>query len=384
MESLPEVRIVAVTHNNERRILMQFSRNDNLEKLVRTLPCCRWSNTIRGWHIANNPGNLRLIFRTFQGIATIDKTGVFGPVATTKSIIHKDHPNRKSNFPVLPEMPESSSGKVKEFVIWMQQKRYSENTIRTYEEGISTFLRFHSGKRLETITNSDLVDFNNSYILARGYSYSYQNQVINAVKLFYRKTENLMLEPELIERPRRKHRLPNVLSKEEVKAILEAPVNLKHRAMLSLIYACGLRRSELLNLKSADVDSNRKLLIIRQGKGNKDRVIPISDKIIGMLRDYYKACHPVSWLFEGQQKGERYSETSLQEVLKQSVAKVGITKPVTLHWLRHSYATHLLEAGTDLRYIQVLLGHASSRTTEIYTHVSQKSIQQIKSPFDDL
>jgi integrase/recombinase XerD len=266
----------------------------------------------------------------------------------------------------------------------MKQKRYSENTINTYEDGIRTFLRFHSGKKPDKITNTDLIDFNNSYILARGYSFSYQNQVINAVKLFYRKIENRNLEPELIERPRREHRLPNVLSKEEVKAILSAPVNLKHRAMLSLIYACGLRRSELLNLMPSDVDSNRKLLIIRQGKGNKDRVVPISEKTIGMLRDYYKACKPNTWLFEGQVKGERYSETSLQEVLKQNIAKAGIKKPVTLHWLRHSYATHLLESGTDLRYIQVLLGHTSSRTTEIYTHVSQKSIQQIKSPFDDL
>jgi integrase/recombinase XerD len=188
----------------------------------------------------------------------------------------------------------------------------------------------------------------------------------------------------LIERPRREHRLPNVLSKEEVKAILAAPVNLKHRAMLSLIYACGLRRSELLNLKPADVDSNRKLLIIRQGKGNKDRVVAISEKTIGMLRDYYKAYRPKVWLFEGQVSGEKYPEESLAKVLKNSCAKAGIKKPETPHWLRHSFATHLLESGTDLRYIQELLGHKSSKTTEIYTHVSIKSLQKIRSPFDDL
>jgi integrase/recombinase XerD len=264
----------------------------------------------------------------------------------------------------------------------MKHRRYSENTIKTYSDGLKTFLRFLFNKELETISNKDLIDFNNQYILKKGYSSSYQ--VVNAVKLFFLKVENRTMDIEQIGRPRREFRLPNVLSKEERKAILCAPINLKHRGMLSLIYACGLRRSELLNLKPEDVDSHRKLLVIRQSKGKKDRITPISEKIISMLRDYYRAYRPSVWLFEGQKKEEPYSETSLQEVLKQSVLKAGIRKPVTLHWLRHSYATHLLESGTDLRYIQELLGHSSSRTREIYTHVSQKSIQQIKSPFDDL
>jgi integrase/recombinase XerD len=154
--------------------------------------------------------------------------------------------------------------------------------------------------------------------------------------------------------------------------------------MLSLIYACGLRRSELLNLRINDIDSGRHLLIIRNAKGKKDRVVPISDKLIDLLRTYYKMYKPFTWLFEGQNKNEPYSEKSLQSVLKQALEKSKITKPVTLHWLRHSYATHLLESGTDLRYIQELLGHKSSRTTEIYTHVTEKSLQKIKSPFDDL
>ncbi|QOW09901.1 hypothetical protein Q73A0000_05770 [Kaistella flava (ex Peng et al. 2021)] len=124
--------------------------------------------------------------------------------------------------------------------------------------------------------------------------------------------------------------------------------------------------------------------MIRKGKGKKDRMVPLSSKILELLRDYYKQYRPKTWLFEGQNIGEQYSEQSLQHVLKQALVKANIKKPVTLHWLRHSYATHLLESGTDLRYIQELLGHNSSRTTEIYTHVSTKSLQQIKSPFDDL
>jgi integrase/recombinase XerD len=154
--------------------------------------------------------------------------------------------------------------------------------------------------------------------------------------------------------------------------------------MLSLIYSCGLRRSELINLKLTDIDSNRNIVVIRQSKGKKDRIAPLSLKILEMLRDYFKLYKPKVWLFEGSIAGTIYSEQSLQSVLKQALAKVNIKKAVSLHWLRHSYATHLLESGTDLRYIQELLGHNSSKTTEIYTHVSTKNIQQIKSPFDDL
>jgi integrase/recombinase XerD len=137
-------------------------------------------------------------------------------------------------------------------------------------------------------------------------------------------------------------------------------------------------------LKPLDIDSKRNIVLLKNAKGKKDRITPLSPTILEMLREYYTIYKPKIWLFEGQNIGNQYSEQSLQSVLKQAVQKAGIKKPVTLHWLRHSYATHLLESGTDLRYIQELLGHSSSKTTEIYTHVSTKSIQQIKSPFDDL
>jgi integrase/recombinase XerD len=270
------------------------------------------------------------------------------------------------------------------FKNYMNYRRYSGNTIKTYSDALEVFFRFFQNKKLESLTIEDIIQFNNDYILRKNLSSSYQNQVINAVKLFYRNRFNKIMEVDFIQRPRREKRLPNVLSKEEVKAILEAPTNLKHRAMLSLIYACGLRRSELLNLTLVDILSNRNLLFIRQSKGKKDRVVPISNKLIDILRDYYKAFKPKTWLFEGQFPNTKYSEKSLENVLKQSLTKTKISKKVSLHWLRHSYATHLLENGTDLRYIQELLGHSSSRTTEIYTHVSTLNLQQIRSPFDDL
>ena len=154
--------------------------------------------------------------------------------------------------------------------------------------------------------------------------------------------------------------------------------------MLSLIYSCGLRCGELLALQPHHIDSKRNIVLLKNSKGKKDRIVPLSPKILELLRTYYKIYKPKTYLFEGQEVGSSYSSKSLQSVLKQALQKSGIKKPVTLHWLRHSYATHLLENGTDLRYIQELLGHNSSKTTEIYTHVSTKNIQQIKSPFDDL
>ena len=271
-----------------------------------------------------------------------------------------------------------------QFSHYLKYRRYSPNTIKTYTDALGVFFHYHSNKVPEQLGIAEIIEFNTGYILRKHLSASYQNQVIHAIKLFYRNRFNRNMDLNNIQRPRREQRLPNVLSKQEIKSILEAPSNLKHRAMLSLIYACGLRRSELLNLSLSDVLSDRNVLFIRQSKGKKDRVIPISNKIIEMLRTYYKAYKPKVWLFEGQNAGERYSERSLQLVLKQALKKVGNTKPVSLHWLRHSYATHLLESGTDLRYIQELLGHNSSKTTEIYTHVTTKSLQQIRSPFDEL
>jgi integrase/recombinase XerD len=154
--------------------------------------------------------------------------------------------------------------------------------------------------------------------------------------------------------------------------------------MLSLVYGCGLRRSEALELLPSDIDRDRKMIQIRLSKGFKDRIVPISDRTIEIIDTYLKRYKPERYLFEGQYRGEMYSASSLEKILKTACDKAGLRREISLHWLRHSYATHLLESGTDLRYIQELLGHKSSRTTEIYLHVTTKSIQKIRSPFDDL
>lgn len=243
---------------------------------------------------------------------------------------------------------------------------------------------FYRDKAIAEITNEDVIVYNNEYILKNNLSASYQNQIVNAIKLFFQTIRDTKMMVDKIHRPKRAKVLPNVLSKEEIKLILNAHSNIKHKMMLSLIYSCGLRCGELLALQPVHIDSKRNLVLLKNSKGKKDRIAPLSPKILEMLREYYTVCKPSNYLFEGQIKGQPYDARSLQQVLKQALKKVGIAKPVSLHWLRHSFATHLLESGTDLRYIQELLGHNSSKTTEIYTHVSTKSIQQIKSPFDDL
>lgn len=318
------------------------------------------------------------LFTLLKGKYWLDYSNLNKPIKKVQRINSAHHKT------VLSALSAEHLSKLAAFKAHLDSRRYSQNTIHVYTDCLSTFFRFHAQKPVEEIDNKDVVVFNTEYILKNNYSSSFQNQVVNAIKLFFKEVQFKQIDIESIHRPRREHKLPNVLSKEEVKAILEAPANLKHRAMLSLIYACGLRRSELLNLTLKDIHSERNLLIIRQSKGKKDRIVPIGDKLIQSLRAYYKIFKPITWLFEGQNIGVQYSEKSLQNVLKQSLAKANITKPVTLHWLRHSYATHLLESGTDLRFIQELLGHSSSKTTELYTHVSTKSLQKIISPFDTL
>lgn len=193
---------------------------------------------------------------------------------------------------------EEIQSKLFEFKLWMQHKRYSESTIKTYLDGAKSFVMFIHPKPMQEADNNDMVRYVNDNIIANRLSFSYQNQVVNACKLFFKEIVKSKLDIDKLERPRRQYKLPNVLSKSEIKSIINAHNNVKHRTMLSLIYACGLRRSELLNLKPADVDSKRGLLIIRQGKGRKNRVTPISEKIIQMLREYYKMYRPKEWLFE--------------------------------------------------------------------------------------
>lgn len=380
--NLPLLKLIPALHNEQAIVKLQFQKNDEVINLLRQKTNLRWSKTHSSWYLPHTNNLHSQLFLLLKDSVYVDDTALLQlkkePVDNPVTL------NKESVQTQAIELCESKKVKIREFEKWMLTRRYSKSTIKTYTEALQLFLKYYHTKSIHEISHTDVVDFNNAYILAKKLSSSFQNQVINAIKLFYKIIENNHLQLDLLYRPKREKTLPNVLSKEEVKLILSALTNLKHKAMLSLIYSCGLRCGELLNLKPEHIDSKRNLIIIKQSKGKKDRVAPLSNKIINLLREYYVAYKPSTYLFEGQIAKTAYDERSLQNVIKRAVVKAKIAKPVSLHWLRHSYATHLLEAGTDLRYIQEILGHSSSKTTEIYTHVSNKNIQQIISPFDSL
>lgn len=387
MNNLPLITLKPFVHNNQAVVQLHFEKNTTLLELLRSFKTLRWSKTMQCWYLLNENTIKQQLFNLLKGKAWLDYkalTVVLTPALEQKKEIESSTNAQKTITLNLPILNSEGEQKLQHFKNWLNSKRYSQSTIATYTDALKTFLRFYSHKKISEITNDDIIIFNNEYILKQKLSASFQNQVVNAIKLFLLIIENKCLNPDLIHRPKRQKLLPNVLSKEEVKLILNSQSNLKHKTMLSLIYSCGLRRSELLNLTLNQIDWNRNLLLIKQSKGRKDRIVPLSNKTGILLKDYLVAYKPNEWVFEGQDKNSNYNESSLAAVLKQALEKCKITKPVTLHWLRHSYATHLLENGTDLRYIQELLGHSRSTTTEIYTHVSNKSIQKIISPFDNL
>lgn len=351
-------------------VRIEFPYDFELKEIVKQFPECSWDTREKVWWTPYKDNIVDQLLVYFKNIAWLDYSE-FQLLEAPKT------------FPPLNDLTVNLRREIEKFEDWMRNKRYSESSIQTYRDAVSIFLRFLGNKEINEIANEDLERFNKEYILARGYSSSYQNQVVNGIKLFFTNRTGIKLQPELIYRPKREKTLPNVLSKEEMSKILNALSNIKHRLMIMFIYACGLRRSEVLELKFEHIQRDRGLLMIKQAKGRKDRVVALPAYLVSQLEIYYKAYKPKEYIFEGQ-NGGKYSEKSLAEVLKKAVKKAGIHKPVTPHWLRHTYATHLLEGGTDLRYIQELLGHQSSKTTEIYTHVSNKALKQIKSPLEDL
>ncbi|AET67812.1 site-specific recombinase XerD [Desulfosporosinus orientis DSM 765] len=258
---------------------------------------------------------------------------------------------------------------------------YSENTITAYLGQIQRFQIF-SNKDLVDSTNEDVRDFLYYLLKEKGKSHGYVNQTLSALKFLLTKILHVKEGVNQLPRPKKEHKLPDVLSQNEVLQILNPVRNLKHRTLLVLTYSAGLRVSEVVNLKISDIDYTRMLIHVRQGKGKKDRYTVLSTGAIGVLRDYMTSYHVIDWMFPGENPNNHITERTVQRVFENARDKAGIRKNVSVHSLRHSFATHLLESGTDLRYIQELLGHLNSKTTEIYTHVTEKDIQRIRSPFD--
>jgi len=262
------------------------------------------------------------------------------------------------------------------------RRKYSPKTIKAYIHYNEDLLKF-TGKEPNSITEGDIKDYLFHLVEEKKVATSTLNSAINALKFYY---ETLLKKKFLyeIKRPRKDKKLPVVLSREEVAKILSAVTNIKHKAILMLVYSAGLRVSEVVKLKPENIDSKRKLVFIKSAKGRKDRYTILSDVALKTLRQYWEKSKPKRWLFPSQDKERHITTRTAEKIFSNGCRKANIIKNVTVHSLRHSFATHLLESGTDLRYIQELLGHKSSKTTEIYTHVSKKSIGKIVSPLDNL
>lgn len=362
--------------DNSKMIGLDYSNNPSIQALIETFKDVCWSDEYGLNYIKNNKYNLDRIFKIFKGIAWVNCKYFF-----KDKLINKDIPEPDYSFIKI----KATKYKRKcpdEFIDKLQVMRYSKNTVNTYVSMFEEFINYYIDVDLLSINENDIKAYL-KHLVKRNVSHSYQNQAINAIKFYYEIVLGLPNRYYYIDRPRKEDKLPIVLSVEEIKRIITSIENIKHKAIIMTIYSAGLRVSELLELKISDIQSDRKLILIRNAKGKKDRTTLLGNKTLEILREYYKEYKPKEYLFEGQ-NGGKYTSTSIQKILKRALNRAKIYKPVTIHTLRHSFATHLLEKGTNLRYIQALLGHASPKTTEIYTRVSTVDIEKIKNPIDNL
>jgi site-specific recombinase XerD len=261
----------------------------------------------------------------------------------------------------------------------LRARGYSQKTMKAYCGQVD---RFHRYLLSDEVLSGDMMQSYSLYLLNQHRSHSYVNQAVSAIKFFMKNVVGKSDAEFNYVRPKKEQKLPSVLSAVEVRRLLEAVRNPKHRAMLFLIYSSGLRVGEVVRLRPEDVDADRGTVLVRQGKGRKDRLTLLSDVAFGVLREYIRTEKLDGWLFPGQDRGRHLTERTVQKVFEQALAGSGVRKAASVHTLRHSFATHLLEGGTDLRYIQELLGHESSKTTQRYTHVSVKDVRRIQSPLD--
>lgn len=275
----------------------------------------------------------------------------------------------------------AQQGILKTYSRYLQGLRLSKSTVATYRNFIVFLLLYWKDRPLAQLDNKSTQRFIEVVIERRKYGISTHRQLISALRHFGDRFTESSLDPYLIARPRKNQSLPTVLSKEEVIDLLRVTYNLKHQTILALMYSCGLRIGEVLSLQLADIDLDRKQLLVRQAKGRKDRYIVLAESIKPLLLNYVSSFKPQHYVFQGS-KGGTYSASSIRAFLKRSCCRAGIKKPVTPHTLRHSYATHLIENGVNLRLVQELLGHAKPETTMIYTHVAKKDLLAVQSPLD--
>jgi len=375
MENQRYITLKHLVIDNKKHIGLQFSYDRVIQAMLQSQDFVEWSDKYAMYHIANNKKNLDAIFKLFKGIAWINGRAFF----TNKPVhlgsrdlsVQKFRDRKlKKGFRYCPE----------KYLQKLELRKYAYNTAKVYINCFESFINHYSSIAIDQLNENDIREYL-QMLVNKGKSDSYINQSINSIKFYYEVVCGMPNRFYAIERPRRKLSLPEVIDKTEVKKIIECIKNIKHKCIIALLYSAGLRRSELLALKPEDIDSVRMMIRVRGGKGGKDRYTILSKSVLNDLRNYYKLYKPSEYLFEGP-GGRAYSPASVRKILNSAVKQARVTKRVTPHMLRHSFATHLLEDGVDLRYIQSLLGHNSSKTTEIYTHVAKHSLRGIKSPLD--
>lgn len=344
-------------------LFLRFSYDDELIHLSKSIGC-RWSVSKRSWFLYLSNNNIELIKEVFRNKAEL----IFVEIQSGS--------NKEKVKRVPKEVPS-------EYENLLVRKRYSANTIKTYTSMFQSFLNYYYEKDLKEINEDDIRKYQDYLVRKRKVSISTQNQAINSIKFYFEKVRGGNKLDISIERPFREKKLPEIISENEVYQLLKSTMNLKHKAIITMLYSSGLRRSELINLRMKDINYDRRIIFIRGGKGKKDRTTILAENTILALKKYIEVYKPYYWLFEGVNK-RQYSATSIASILRNSSKKANLNKVVRPHMLRHSFATHLLEQGVDLRYIQSLLGHSSSKTTEIYTQVRSHTLAKIKSPFDVL
>lgn len=331
-------------------------------ELLRTIPSKFYHKSQRLWSIPNSEEGLGRLKELLKGKYRIETGSV------------------QASLPAFTLTSQSMDA-----LYYAEQKlilrAYSENTIRTYKHELGRFFKYFEGKDLRSLTKEQIEAYAYHLVTKHNIGESKQNCMINAIKFYYEHVLGMPREYYNIQRPKRSHSLPNVLNTDEVIKLINAPQNLKHRAILHTIYSAGLRVSEVINLRIYDIRTKDGYIFIKGGKGKKDRHTTLSHTLVEMLREYYRRYKPAYWLFEGEDGG-RYSKTSIQAIFRRAQQESGANPWATPHTLRHSFATHALEFGENLRNIQVMLGHESSKTTEVYTHVMGVNSRRMRNPLD--
>ena len=367
---MPAIKYQLVFHRGEHRILILFANNASWNNRIKAVAGARWSKTLRGWTIPDTPENRQQCGLPLQ-----------------------EEPPQVSLTPAVPQykllrVPQLSTNNSAQLQLFIQQltlKAYSPSTIRTYRNEFIQLLQLLGAVPVQDLQPQHLQRYI-VYCIKEGLSENSVHSRINALKFYYEQVlhrEKMFLD---IPRPKKPLQLPKLLNEEELRKLFTALINKKHKAMLFTAYSAGLRVSEVVNLKIADIDSQRMQIMIQRAKGKKDRYVNLSPMLLDILRSYVQSYTPKPkiYLFESEQSGTAYPPRTVQQIFTNAKEKAGIKKEVGIHSLRHSFATHLLEKGVDIRYIKELLRHFNIKTTERYLHVSRRKLVNIISPLDDL